>query len=128
MTVPGSRGISEVESMDAVFSALAHRSRRTILIVLLARKGEMKSKDIAERFNCSWATTSRHLAVLEAAGLVEVVLRGRQRFYQLRTDRLMEVAGTWLDRFRVPPIDMATTETGHGAGSQGKSDTRMEGE
>src|SRR5262245_59412139 len=37
------RGIAELEDLDAVFSALAHRSRRTILSILEARGGEMTS-------------------------------------------------------------------------------------
>lgn len=84
---------------DAVFSALAHRSRRTILSVLHARGGEMTSGAIAARFNCSWPTTSQHLRVLERAGLVTIVLRGRERVYRLQTERLLSVTGSWLDRF-----------------------------
>lgn len=111
MTSIEPRGVAEVEAMDAVFSALAHRSRRTILTVLLARRGEMTSKAIAQRFRCSWATTSRHLAVLEKAGLVDVVTRGRERLYQLQNDRLGDVAGSWLDRFRESAPEAASAES-----------------
>lgn len=93
------RGLAELDSFDAVFGALAHRSRRTILSVLHARGGEMTSGAIAARFDCSWPTTSQHLRVLEKAGLVTIAMRGRERVYRLETERLCSVAGGWLDRF-----------------------------
>ena len=93
------RGIVELEALDAVFAALAHESRRTILSVLHARGGQMTSGAIAGRFECSWPTTTRHLRVLEHAGLVHVELRGRERVYVLDADRLRAVAGRWIDRF-----------------------------
>lgn len=93
------RGLAELAALDAVFGALAHQSRRTILAVLQARGGEMTSGAIAGRFDCSWPTTSQHLRVLEKAGLVTIALRGRERVYRLETDRLHAVAGAWLDRF-----------------------------
>jgi DNA-binding transcriptional ArsR family regulator len=96
---PKAKGIAELEAFDAVFGALAHQSRRTILSVLHARGGQMTSGEIAARFDCSWPTTTRHLRVLEQAGLIHVALRGRERMYRLDTDRLRAIAGGWLGRF-----------------------------
>ncbi len=93
------RGVAELEALDAVFGALAHQSRRTILAVLYARGGEMTSGAIAARFDCSWPTTSQHLRVLEKAGLVTITLRGREHVYRLEVARLESVAGAWLGRF-----------------------------
>jgi DNA-binding transcriptional ArsR family regulator len=93
------RGLRELERLDAVFAALAHQSRRTILLVLHLRGGEMTSGAIAARFDHSWPTITRHLGVLEAAGLVRAELRGRERVYRLDVRPLREVAGSWLDRF-----------------------------
>ena len=59
----------------------------------------MTAGDIAARFHCSWPTTTRHLRVLEDAGLVSVEKRGRERVYKLESKRLLEVAGGWLDWF-----------------------------
>lgn len=95
----GSRGLADLYDLESVFNALAHQSRRTILLVLQARGGEMSSGAIASRFDCSWPTTTRHLRVLEDAGLVHVRLRGRERVYRLDIDRLRTVAGSWLARF-----------------------------
>jgi DNA-binding transcriptional ArsR family regulator len=96
---PQARGLAELDALDAVFSALAHQSRRTILSVLHARGGEMTSGAIAARFDCSWPTTSQHLQVLAKAGLVTISLRGREHIYRLESDRLHAVARAWLDRF-----------------------------
>lgn len=59
----------------------------------------MTAGEIADRFSCSWPTTTRHLRVLTDAGLVAVEQRGRERVYQLCDDRLRSVAGEWLRWF-----------------------------
>ena len=82
-----------------MFTALAHASRRQILLTLKFRGGKMSAGEIAERFGCSWPTTTRHLNVLREAGLVSVVRRGRERDYVLETERLKGVVGDWLSWF-----------------------------
>ena len=89
-----------LEDLDSVFTALAHEQRRHILLTLKFRGGEMTAGAIADRFHCSWPTTTRHLRVLADAGLVTVEKRGRERVYRLDTARLLTVAGEWLDWFR----------------------------
>jgi DNA-binding transcriptional ArsR family regulator len=93
------KGAAELAEFDAVFGALAHRVRRTILSALHAHGGQMTSGAIAAWFEHSWPTTSQHLRVLQQAGLVDVELRGREHVYQLQTDRLLRVTGTWLSQF-----------------------------
>ena len=93
-------GMAEVAAIEAVFGALAHASRRQILLVLHARGDRLSAGEIASRFSCSWPTTSRHLKVLVDAGLVRVEKEGRERFYRLDGDRLDGVAGRWLRHFR----------------------------
>lgn len=93
------RGLQELDQLDRVFAALAHQSRRTILMVLHLRQGEMTSGAIAARFDHSWPTITRHLRVLEDAGLVRVERRGREQIYRLDTAPLRDVAGGWIDRF-----------------------------
>jgi DNA-binding transcriptional ArsR family regulator len=89
----------ELEEIDAVFKALAHPSRRHVLLVIHYRGGEMTAGEIAGRFACSWPTTTRHLRVLEEAGLVRVLRRGRERIYTVDRERLRRVAGRWLTLF-----------------------------
>lgn len=94
-----SQAEQELQDFEAVFSALAHRSRRHILVVLDARGGRMTAGEIARRFSCSWPTTTRHLRLLETAGLVRVEKQGRESHYVLDRSRLRQVAGGWLSWF-----------------------------
>ena len=94
-----SRAEKELEDFDLVFSALSHESRRRVLVVLLGRHGEMTAGQIVERFHCSWPTMTRHLSILEEAGLIRVEKIGRERHYVLNRQRLLQVAGGWLKWF-----------------------------
>jgi DNA-binding transcriptional ArsR family regulator len=89
----------ELAELDDVFACLAHASRRQILLSLLHHGGNMTAGEIANRFGCSWPTTSRHLRQLEQAGLVSVEKRGRERIYAVRAELLSRVAGGWVRRF-----------------------------
>ncbi|HET6339406.1 MAG TPA: metalloregulator ArsR/SmtB family transcription factor [Polyangiales bacterium] len=97
------RAVSAAErklvDIETAFGALAHESRRHILLVLHYRGGEMTAGEIANRFACSWPTTTRHLRVLESAGLVRVKKQGRERVYQLDRDRLLTVTSGWFAAF-----------------------------
>lgn len=94
-----SRAERELEDFELVFSALAHEARRRVLVVLLGRHGEMTAGQIVERFTCSWPTMTRHLSVLEEAGLIRVEKIGRERHYILNRQRLTHVVGAWLKWF-----------------------------
>ena len=59
----------------------------------------MTAGEIAERFSCSWPTTTRHLRILERAHLLRVKKRGRERVYQLDLKRLRTTVAKWLDWF-----------------------------
>lgn len=89
----------EIERMDAVFAALAHRSRRQILLALRSHNGKMSAGEIANTFSCAWPTTTRHLHVLEAAGLVRMEKKGRERVYCLESKLLMRITQKWLRWF-----------------------------
>jgi DNA-binding transcriptional ArsR family regulator len=95
--------LAELDDVERVFAALSHASRRHILLVLHARGDRVNAGDIARRFSCSWPTTTRHLRVLEQAGLVRTVQQGRERFYELERERLTAVAGGWLGHFGPAP-------------------------
>ena len=84
--------------LDEVVAALAHASRRQILMVIHFRGGEMSAGDIAGRFHCAWPTISRHLRVLEDAGLLTHEKRGRTRIYHLDKAKLALVE-EWLAWF-----------------------------
>jgi DNA-binding transcriptional ArsR family regulator len=93
-----SKAEQELMDFEEVFWALSHASRRHVLVVLNSRGGKMPAGDIANRFSCSWPTTTRHLKVLEQAGLVRVTREGREQIYEINKTRL-EVANKWLSWF-----------------------------
>ncbi len=89
----------ELAEIDETFAALAHASRRQILLVLWHHGGRMTAGAIANRFGCSWPTTTRHLQKLESAGLVAVEPQGRERVYRLDDARLRAVITGWIGHF-----------------------------
>lgn len=94
-----SKAEADLNEYEELFFALSHASRRHVLVVLQSRGGRMLAGDIAKRFSCSWPTTTRHLKVLEKAGLVVTEKLGRENYYQLNHQRLEKV-NEWLGWFR----------------------------
>jgi DNA-binding transcriptional ArsR family regulator len=92
------RGIQEIELADRVFSALAHPARRQILLAVHYR-GSCNAGDIARRFECSWPTTSRHLATLVKCDLLHVSRHGRERVYSSNAALVHAVLTKWADYF-----------------------------
>jgi DNA-binding transcriptional ArsR family regulator len=88
--------LDDMAALDAVFGALAHARRRQVLHLLHLRGGAMTSRELADRFDCEWATMSRHFKVLEKAGLLRVVKRGRSRVYRLDRAALESRVKGWL--------------------------------
>lgn len=74
-------------SIDRIFEALSSSARRQILAYLSA--GEMTAGQIAERFSMSAPAISRHLSLLETAGLVHSERRGQYVVYRLNADSLV---------------------------------------
>jgi ArsR family transcriptional regulator, arsenate/arsenite/antimonite-responsive transcriptional repressor len=72
-----------------VFRALADPTRREILQML--RKGALNSGEIADRFDATWPTISRHLAVLREAGVVLSVRQKQEIRYELNTSVLQDL-------------------------------------
>jgi DNA-binding transcriptional ArsR family regulator len=88
---------SDCEPYNAIFAALGHPSRRTILVALNNARGPLTSGKIARLLGAPWATTSQHLQLLEEAGLVSHQRKGRNRLYRLELDYLA-LARNWVDR------------------------------
>jgi len=84
-------------TLDDTYGALRHRTRRELLEAL--RHGPATVSDLARPFDISLAAVSKHLDVLEAAGLVSRTSEGRTRVVTLEPARL-EVARAWLDTYR----------------------------
>lgn len=84
-------------SLDAVFSALSDATRRAILDRL--SQGEALVSELAEPFDMSLPAVSKHLGVLERAGLITRQKDGRIRRCHLVADPLQAAAG-WLESYR----------------------------
>jgi DNA-binding transcriptional ArsR family regulator len=74
--------------MDRVFGALASLPRRQILAFL--GQTALATSDLAARFGMSAPAVSRHLSVLQQAGLVSAERQGQRVLYRLRRDALLD--------------------------------------
>jgi ArsR family transcriptional regulator, arsenate/arsenite/antimonite-responsive transcriptional repressor len=72
--------------MEKIFEALASTPRRKILAYL--SETELSAGDIATRFDMAKPSLSKHLKILEHAGLIQSEKRGQFVFYKLQPDNL----------------------------------------
>ena len=102
-TTPAARRARpSLAEFERVFDALAHEARRHVVLLLAHYGPELPSGYLASRLSHSWPTTTRHLHVLEAAGIVTVRREGRNCIYRLERDELRRVVAGWLDLFDAP--------------------------
>lgn len=89
--------LSTDAALDATFAALADPTRRAILTRL--RDGTASIGELAEPFALTPRAISKHVAVLEAAGLVTRERDAQRRLSRLRAEPLAE-ANRWLEAYR----------------------------
>ena len=94
---PDSYGQAAPDQLDATFAALADPTRRAILARLAA--GEASVTELAEPFAMSQPAISKHLKVLERAGLISSGLDAQRRPRRLEAKPLAE-ATEWLEGYR----------------------------
>ena len=95
--------------LDQVYDAIADPTRRTILGILA--EGELNVGSLAERFPISLNGVSKHVKVLERAGLVQRTVLGREHRLRLNAEPMRE-ASEWLDHYRAFWTDrLAALET-----------------
>lgn len=85
------------DRLDDTFAALANSTRRAILARLA--EGEASVNDLAEPFDMTLPAISRHIKVLEQAGLITRGRRAQFRPCTIAPEALAEVAG-WTDQYR----------------------------
>jgi len=85
------------ERLDMTFAALADPTRRAILARLAT--GEATVTELAEPFEMSQPAISKHLKVLERAGLISMGVDAQRRPRKLEPKRLEE-AVDWIERYR----------------------------
>jgi len=88
--------MQRVATLDRTFRALADGTRRS-MIHALARGEARSAGELGRQFRSAQPTISRHLKVLERAGLVERTVEGRVHRFRLRQKPLQE-AGGWIAR------------------------------
>ena len=84
--------------LDRTFHALGDGTRRRMLS-MLSRRGELTASELGAPFNVSQPTASKHLRVLEQAGLLERRVDGRLHRFRL-VDRRLREAEVWISRHR----------------------------
>jgi len=85
------------DPLSGVFSALADPTRRAILARLAL--GETSVGELAEPFAMSLPAVSKHLKVLESAGLLVRERQGRVHLLQINAAPMRDAAG-WIERYR----------------------------
>lgn len=85
-----------MSGLNLVFSALADETRRGMLTQLA--DGEANVSALAARYEMSQPAISKHLKVLERAGLITKTRRGRERFVRVNTKPLRE-ARNWISHY-----------------------------
>ena len=87
----------QTEQLNAVFSALADPTRRAML-ARLSEQGDLSVSELAEPFAVSLPTVSRHLDVLEDAGLIVRHREAQKRRCEFQRQPLI-AANEWIGRY-----------------------------
>lgn len=80
-----------------IFQAIADPTRRAILVLVAVQA--MTPNSIAEHFDITRQSISKHLRILSECDLLVPRQEGREIFYELKIDKMKEI-DTWLDQFR----------------------------
>ncbi|TGN02979.1 ArsR/SmtB family transcription factor [Leptospira dzoumogneensis] len=86
-----------MQNLDSTFAALADPTRRAILMRLA--KSDSTVMELAKPFKMSQPAISRHLKVLEEAGLISTTIRAQERPRRLETAPLKK-ATDWIEKYR----------------------------
>ena len=95
---------SEPEADDDVFRALGDPTRRHLLDRLRERNGQTLN-ELCSDLEMRRQSVTQHLQILEAANLVAVVRRGRERLHYLNPVPLHEMQERWIGKFERPALD-----------------------
>jgi uncharacterized protein YndB with AHSA1/START domain/DNA-binding transcriptional ArsR family regulator len=90
--------------MDDVFRALADPGRRQLLDSLNTRNGQTL-RELCAGMHMARQSVSKHLALLEAAGLVTTVRRGREKLHYLNPAPISDISERWINRYDQQRID-----------------------
>jgi len=83
---------------DLVFKALADAARRTLLDRLQQRSGQTLGQ-LCEGLSMTRQAVTKHLKVLEEAGLVVVIWEGREKLHYLNPAPIHDIAERWMSKY-----------------------------
>ena len=98
--------------MDAIFKALADPARRTLLDALRTKDGQTLA-ELTDLLDMTRFGVMKHLAVLEDAGLVVPVRKGRFKHHYLNALPLQETIDRWIEPMRSKPATRAVLDLKH---------------
>jgi DNA-binding transcriptional ArsR family regulator len=87
-----------MKDMDKVFKALADSSRRKLLDRLYESNGQTLTA-LCKGLEMTRQAVTQHLGILEAANLVTVIWRGREKFYYINPVPVQEIYERWIRKF-----------------------------
>lgn len=96
------------DELDAVFKALADRNRRLVLDKLFERNGQTLV-ELRAHLDMTRQATSKHLAILEASGLVVTVRQGREKLHYLDPVPINEIHRRWISKYDQARLDALAT-------------------
>jgi len=88
---------------DALFKALADRGRRKLLDQLHAHDGQTLN-ELCEHLDMTRQGVTQHLNLLEAANLVGIAWRGREKLHFLNPVPLQQIYERWIAKFEKPRL------------------------
>lgn len=84
--------------MDQVFKALGNQSRREVMDKLFARDGQTLN-ELCENATFSRQAVSKHLQILEDAGLIVTHWSGREKLHYLNPAPVHDISERWLKKY-----------------------------
>jgi DNA-binding transcriptional ArsR family regulator len=80
-----------------VFQAIADPTRREIISMIAVQPLNLNA--VAEKFDVSRPAISKHIRILTECGLVQIRVKGRERFCEAKLEKLNEVSA-WIEQYR----------------------------
>jgi DNA-binding transcriptional ArsR family regulator len=89
--------LAYMEARRDVFQAIADPTRRQIIDLIA--KQSLNLNSVAEKFDMSRQAVSLHIKILEECGLIMLRQQGRERYCEVKFDKLNEVS-VWIDQYK----------------------------
>lgn len=88
-----------MDKEQQIFRALSEGTRRAIFDLLMDLGVSITISQLGEQFSMSRQAITKHIVVLQEAGLIDVVAKGRERFCYANP-KALKVAGDWINQYQ----------------------------